>query len=374
MMESFKKQYERMEEAYGKANPFRALIERKTSLAQAPLILYGCGILCGTVVSVCRDHGIKITAICDTYKTGTDQDSGLGIISPEHLKEAYPDANVIICSYRYGVEIKKTLHDLGFSDLQIHQPTSTINSFLYPSDFARNHLEGYEWAYNFFEDDSSKKLVMDRIWMYYTGTEILKTTTGKRYFEPEIIRLDSNEVFVDGGAYVGDTAEEFIRQTKEQSNKGYRHLYSFEPDPEAYHKAVFNLKKYPDIDVIAKGLWSSETELSFFSDVSNASSSIMVGTGIVSVPVTSLDSFFSDKAYDELPTFIKLDIEGSEKEALVGAKNVIGLKHPKLAICVYHKPEDIYELTRLIYEIDPGYKFTLHQCTDGIYDTVLYAV
>jgi hypothetical protein len=69
-----------------------------------------------------------------------------------------------------------------------------------------------------------------------------------------------------------------------------------------------------------------------------------------------------------------MDIEGAEKEAIIGAKNIIKQNHPKLAICVYHKPEDIYQLPQLIYEIDSSYKFTLQQYEDGVYDTVLYAV
>jgi hypothetical protein len=69
-----------------------------------------------------------------------------------------------------------------------------------------------------------------------------------------------------------------------------------------------------------------------------------------------------------------MDIEGAEKEAIIGAKNIIKQNHPKLAICVYHKPEDIYQLPQLIYEIDSSYKFTLQQHEDGVYDTVLYAV
>ena len=93
-----------------------------------------------------------------------------------------------------------------------------------------------------------------------------------------------------------------------------------------------------------------------------------------SIAVTGLDMFFSEAAEEKLPTFIKMDIEGAEKEALMGAKEIIKRRKPKLAICAYHKPEDIYELPQTILGIRDDYRFVLRQHEYGCYDTVLYAV
>jgi FkbM family methyltransferase len=371
-MDNFKKEFEKIKEVYYKENPFQKLIEKREIFAQNPLILYGCGILCRTVISVCNDVGIKVTAVCDTYKTGVYRDTGFEIFSPERMKEEYPDGNIIICSYRYADEIKRNLISLGYGESKIYQSTFSMVRFIHPEDFIRDYLEGYEWAYNFFTDIVSKKLVIDSIKMYLIGSELKKTSEFLSYCIPEMISFGANEVFVDGGAYCGETAEGFIRHTKAAG--GYRHIYSFEPDDTARERALRNLAGYKNIDLIGKGLWSSDTELEFFSDGGNAGSSFTAGNSSVKVPVTSLDSFFADKPDEELPTFIKMDIEGSEKEALIGAKEVIRRKHPKLAICVYHKPEDIYELPKLIYGIDPGYRFALRQLVDGVFDTVLYAI
>ncbi|WP_313563063.1 FkbM family methyltransferase [Ruminiclostridium cellobioparum] len=374
-MDNFKKEYQKIEKDYYTENPFKALLEQKRVFNKKPLILYGCGILCRTIISVCNDFNIKITAICDTYKTGTYIGTELEIITPEQLKNKYPESNIIICSYKYADEIYEKLISLGYPESQIFRSTLSMVSFIHPSDFIRKYYDGYEWAYNFFVDDISKKIIIDRIRMYFTGVELFRTSSAPEYFEPGIINLGENEVFVDAGAYVGDTAEEFIKQAKYQNSGEYRHIYSFEPDDVARNKAVQNLDKYSNIDIIGKGLWSCECELNFYSDGGNASSTFVVGgLRTLSVPVTSIDTFFTGKPDDELPTFIKMDIEGAEKEAIIGSKNIIRLKHPKLAICVYHKPEDIYELTKLIYEIEPSYQFSLQQCTDGIYETVLYAV
>jgi hypothetical protein len=73
--------------------------------------------------------------------------------------------------------------------------------------------------------------------------------------------------------------------------------------------------------------------------------------------------------------FIKMDIEGSELEALKGAKNTIKNQKPRLAISVYHKPEDIFEIPLYLKELVPAYKFYLrHDCLVNLTETVLYAM
>jgi FkbM family methyltransferase len=346
----------------------------KASLAGRPLVLYGCGQICKTIISICQLKGTKISAVCDSRRTGIYDETGFTIISPKELKEKYNDAAVMVTSMRFENEIMDQIKRLGFSDSQIYPfplPHTYVQS---PEYFEETHLEGYEWAYAFFRDDISRKIILERMNMHLLGTTLTRTSSAATYFEPGIISLSPNEVFIDGGCFKGETALEFIRQAEQAGENVNFHIYSFEPDVPICKAAIENLKSYVNVDVIPKGLWNAETELKFFSDGGSGGSSFVLGQTSVSVPVTSLDAFFSGKPDGELPTFIKLDIEGAEREALLGSKTVIRKKHPKLAICVYHKPEDIYDLPRLINEIDPSYKCSLQQCADGTYDTVMYAV
>ena len=71
--------------------------------------------------------------------------------------------------------------------------------------------------------------------------------------------------------------------------------------------------------------------------------------------------------------FIKMDIEGSELEALKGAKNTIKRHKPRLAICIYHKIEDFYTIPKYIKELVPEYKLYVKHHTDREWETVLYA-
>jgi hypothetical protein len=92
--------------------------------------------------------------------------------------------------------------------------------------------------------------------------------------------------------------------------------------------------------------------------------------GEIEVSVETLDSLPI-----ETPTFIKMDIEGSEKAALEGARKLIARDKPKMAICVYHKPNDLWELPLYIKELAPEYKiFMRHYSLRSAHETVAYAV
>lgn len=84
----------------------------------------------------------------------------------------------------------------------------------------------------------------------------------------------------------------------------------------------------------------------------------------------AINNFFKDK---ETPTFIKMDIEGAELEALEGAKTTIVKNKPKLAICLYHKPDDLWKIPLYLKDLVPEYKFYIRHHGKVRWETVLYA-
>ena len=92
--------------------------------------------------------------------------------------------------------------------------------------------------------------------------------------------------------------------------------------------------------------------------------------GNVIINVDAMDSIIKD---DKI-TFLKMDIEGSELKALHGARKIIQRDKPKLAICVYHKPEDIIEIPLYINSLVPEYKFYMRHYSIDSAETVLYAI
>jgi len=137
-------------------------------------------------------------------------------------------------------------------------------------------------------------------------------------------------VFVDCGAYDGYTTLDFIRRTGE-----YKHIYVFEPDQLQYEIVQLILLKYGQInncDIYNLGCYNHDGVLTF--ETSDYGSSKISDKGISMVSVTSLDSLLYEKP--SRPTFIKMDIEGAELNALEGARRIIERDKPTLAISAYH--------------------------------------
>jgi FkbM family methyltransferase len=243
--------------------------------------------------------------------------------------------------------------------------------------FKEKYLSGYAWAYGFFKDETSKQTVVDRLRLYLCGKPMQANTGSACYYEDDCIALGGSEIFVDAGTNRGESALGLIDRLKSQG-LSYAHIYAFEPDANVYPDAVKNLSNCPNVTLSPKGLWSAEAKLGFFvSSDTSSSSFVNMPDGApptTRVPVTTLDALFADAPDSGLPTFIKMDIEGSEREALLGARGVIKRGKPKLAICAYHKPEDVYDLPQAIMAMRDDYRFVLRQHADGLWDTILYAV
>lgn len=188
----------------------------------------------------------------------------------------------------------------------------------------------------------------------------------RQYFDLPALRerTSAEEVFVDGGCFDGKTSQRFIQWCGGRFNK----IYAFEPDPDNLTKCAQALGEYTDqYKIISKGLWDTTEELRFDA-IANGSSKIS-DDGSVKIQVTSLDEAVTEKV-----TFLKLDIEGSEYRALLGACKIISQQKPKLAISIYHKPEDIWKLPALLLELNPDYRFYLRHYSIAASETVLYAI
>lgn len=127
------------------------------------------------------------------------------------------------------------------------------------------------------------------------------------------------------------------------------------------------MSKINRVEYIQKGLYSGEDILRFESD---GSESHISESGNATVHVTSLDRFLEGREV----TYIKMDIEGSELEALKGAAETIKNNKPRLAISIYHKPEDILEIPSFILDLNSEYRFYIRHYSMTWFDTVLYAI
>lgn len=185
---------------------------------------------------------------------------------------------------------------------------------------------------------------------------------GGQYFD--FFKPNKNEIFVDGGSYDGMTSCEFASWT----NGEYKKIYIYEANSNNEKMIEENLhnRDVGNYQLYKCGLWSKKTELNFYDE--NGRGASVGDDGNVKIKVDSIDNTINDKV-----TYIKMDIEGSEYEALVGAKDTIRKYSPRLAISIYHKPEDVLEIPALIMRLNKNYKFAIRHYSSGFFETVLYA-
>ena len=147
--------------------------------------------------------------------------------------------------------------------------------------------------------------------------------------------FDKDEVVADVGCFDCES----ILQYFNYANKVYTKIYYFEPEPHQYAhcKEIIEKGGYQNWDIFNYGVYDNNSKLYFSS---NSSCTKISNDGDIEVDVIKLDDFFKTH---EASTFIKMDIEGAELAALKGCAETITRYKPKLAICVYHKPEDIFE-------------------------------
>lgn len=252
-----------------------------------------------------------------------------------------------------------------FAFLFRNNPTHPSQKMNNEKQFFSEHTQELKAVYDSLEDDRSRfvfeNVLHFRVTREYSFIEKSRGEDNKstQYLAPEL-QFSDHEIIVDCGAFIGDTAEKFYKNIL-----GCR-VIALEPD-----EKVFELLQQCGLEglkAIKAGAWSEDTTLKF-SDVGGGSSTIDI-SGNTEIKVVALDHLSECQS----ATYIKMDIEGAELEALKGAENIIKSNKPKLAICIYHKPQDFFEIPLYIKKLHPDYRLFIHQHTDDVSETVLYAV
>lgn len=172
------------------------------------------------------------------------------------------------------------------------------------------------------------------------------------YWEPDIFPDNEGDIFVDVGAYTGDSIGQYVAAY----GMGYRKIYAYEISPDSYETLCKNIAAWKLHDVIPrqKGAGAARGEMYLSSSKSDASANQLGQQGDIRIEVVPLD-----EDLEEGLTFLKMDIEGAEQGALLGCEKLIRTQHPKLAICTYHGYEDIWKIPLMIDGMYPEYQFYL---------------
>jgi len=323
--------------------------------------------------------GIKINLLSDNdaSKWGKHYHENLICISPDELENYKNDVAVVLLT-QYYKEIYAQLSNRGFSSIHVLM----VFRLLY-GDFFKNKrnidriAEKSLALLDILEDEESKEVLCTLIHNWFDFNIVDTGYTGiysdHPYYPEHIIQLSDQEIFVDAGAYDGDTLIEFLNKT----HQSFATVFSFELDQDNFRRLELTVNGLEQpirdkIKLYPLGLADEEKDIHYEKGGGKGLNSCIIESG--QALNTGRTARLSDILKDEAVTFIKMDIEGFEMKALHGSEEIIRRHRPKLAVCVYHRPEHLWEVPLYLKKTVPDYKIYLRHHGILEYDTVCYAV
>lgn len=361
----------------------RALRDELEAQPETPIVLFGAGKLGRRTLSLLRAHGRSAAAFIDNASSlwGTVVD-GVPVLSPADASARYAaDGLVVVTIWRTegGHDFRVTrenLRDLGWRRVESFirlfwgygadaLPYITIDL---PTKVLEAREDVLSAAALWSEERSLREYVAQVHWRLTADFAVLSPAEPNQYFPDSLFRVGPDEVFVDCGAFTGDTLLDVARRVA-----SWRAYYAFEPDPASFAALQAALASLPtqlaDRVHLYRAATSDRPGTATF-DASGLSRASLTATGTMQVDCVALDDVLTLVP----PTFIKMDIEGAESAALAGAGRAIREGRPLLAIAAYHKQADLWELPHQIDRVANGYRMFLRPHAGEGFETVLYAV
>jgi len=335
-------------------------------------IIYGAGKGGALTYKHLLENGVEVIAFIDDFKTG--EYFGKPIIKLEDLDKYKADGYFIgtaesikkILDWASKLEYYVDKERILYSNIPAcdKNGNTTAKIFFSPPEYIDNHL-------NLFEDNDFKRdlikyfnKIKQKNKFFISIKDFIelqdfllryKSKSNDEVYSYDEINFDVEEgdVVLDCGANSSNGELNALYFSKKVGKNGK--VYAFEPIPRIYEELLEDIKNYGNIIAIKMGL-SNKKQKTYFQDLGIGSK--ISENGNIEVELTTIDDFVRENNIPKVD-FMKMDIEGAELDALKGAINTIKTFKPKLAICVYHKPEHFYEIPQFIKSIVPEYKIWL---------------
>lgn len=349
------------------------------------IVLYGAGATGRTVAKLLAGEGMAVRAALDRRASAGQTLDGVPVLAPASHEArtllADPETVVAITVFnRAGdtAEIRRTLEAAGcrraltFYALHELYPNELGWRFwIAPRATFTASADRVAWLRELLRDERSRA-TLDALAAQRRSFSLdfpAPEPLSEQYVAPDLPALASPRIyshFVDCGAYDGDTLTRMSQRFPAGALAS-----CFEPDPANFVRLAERVRTGlgPQVMLWPCGVWDSTTQL-HFSSGEGEGSHVATGGG-ATIQTVALDEALAGAPP---PTYIKLDVEGAEPEALVGARRIIGRSRPVLALSAYHKPAHLWQLAELVDGWDLGYDFHLRTYGHQGFDTVLYAV
>ena len=341
------------------------------------IVMYGMGAGAEKIIAVCNSKKIEVHDFfaSDGFVRGHSF-KGKKVLSFTEAKEKYGAQNMIVLlSFATCLEgVIENIRKIA-AECELYVPDVPVSGGeIFDSDFYSRHRAEIDFVRGLLSDDASKALYDDIISFKLSGkTNFL---FGNSWAKKDIYSLISSrgkiKIAADFGAYNGDTARECFEYFP-----GIEKIIAVEPDPKNFIKlsafADEQNTRNPSKKIIPllSAVWSTDGIIRVQSG-GNRNSNIYGSLGFapdrqegtrlpkkaeVEIISRSADSIFAE--YGFVPDYIKYDVEGSEREALLGTRQTIKSRAPALLVSLYHRSEDIFDLPLLIHNMRRDYEFYL---------------
>ena len=335
--------------------------------AGQPVVLYGMGDGADKVISALEKSGIGFDGVMasDSFVRGQSF-HGFKVKRLADFEEELDRFTIALCFATQLPEVISAIKSAAARHRLLVPTVPVFGEVLFDRDFIDRYNNEIAAARKLFADDFSR-LVYDTVLRFYHCGDISLLdgiTTAKDEAFREILRLGGGEVYVDLGAYDGDTIDEFLSCCGGEYNK----IVALEPNAKNFAKLKAHCEGMERTELLQLGAWSCDAELTFNNKAGRCSA---VSDKGVKTRVIALDGLKS--AADA--TYIKADVEGADAEALNGMKNILRAQKPKLNFSAYHRFEDLFLLPLLINSLNPEYKIYLrHHPYIPAWDTNIYCI
>lgn len=321
---------------------------QKTSL---PIVMYGTGNGADKLLDAFAQYGIPVSDIFVSDKFYRGQEfRGYTVLRYEDIQKKYSDCIIVLAFAIFRPDMLQIISSIrqNYEVLAPEMPVFGNNWFT--GEYMAEHEQQIARVRNILADEKSKDVYDNLIQYRLTGelTYLDQATTPREEVFEDILHLGPEEIYVDLGAYRGDTIEEFLTLTGGQ----YRKIIALEPDEKNFRKLQKATEGMENVELYPLASWSEQKVLHFDGGGGRNSS---LNTGNQIAHTTDLDSLL----HGDTATYVKMDVEGADKETLQGMKNTLKQYRPKLAVSAYHRTEDLFFIPDLILSENSDYEIFL---------------
>lgn len=343
------------------------------------LVLCGAGPLGRSALAGLRGAKVEPLGFADNNpKLWGKEVDGLKVLSLQEAASRYSDSACFVVTIYNGSPVRRQLAGLGCKKIApfpllfwkysgIFTPGSGIDL----PHRLHSALDEIKACDSILQDETSRRELREQVlWRYRLDYSLLSSPLDGQhtYFPLDLLQRLEDEVFVDCGSFDGDSFRSFAAHWDGK----FKHAFLFEPDPgnrNALAATIDRMRVASRATIMPYAVGNVNGPVSF-SCSSSAGSHMTTGANDSKLECRKLD----DIEWPLRPTYIKMDIESAEPEALRGAAGILRRDRPVLAVCTYHRSQHLWQIPNLVHSILPEYRIFARRYAEECWESVCYAV